>query len=134
MKLNCPSYPPADPLQLLPRSLTQLYAYLEKLLQISFFFFLPGLSGTLGLVWREGANGSPHWKPWEELEVTCSICSVQHSDKLIILNQDFFSLVGKGLLFFWRMGSVSSSLTPVTIFDSKKAGNIGTFHLARALE
>lgn len=57
----------------------------------------------------------------------------------MILNRDFFFfLVGKGLFVFafvfFLMGSVSSSLFLMTIFEAKKAGNIGTYHLARALE
>lgn len=58
----------------------------------------------------------------------------------MILNRDFFFFSWWGrdflllLLFLFFMGSVSSSLFLMTIFEAKKAGNIGTCHLARALE
>lgn len=74
---------------------------------------MPALPGTLGLVWREGESGDLHWKPWEELEVTCCTCVVQQSDKPMLLYQDFDFLGGEGTFwFFWRRGSVSSSLIP----------------------
>lgn len=50
---------------------------------------------------RERESGSLHWKPWEELEVTCYICIIQQSDKPMILNRDFFfSWWGRDFLFF----------------------------------
>lgn len=71
---------------------------------------------------EEGESGNLlHWKPWEELELICNICSVEQSDKLMVLNQDFFPLVGKGLFIsFWRLGSMSSSFTPNGYFWSKE--------------
>lgn len=54
----------------------------------------------------------------------------------MILNRDFFP-GGEGTFcfaFVFLMGSVSSSLFLMAIFEAKKAGNIGTYHLARALE
>lgn len=116
MKFNCPFSP--DPLQLLPRTLTQLYTYLEKLLQISSF-----CQRSLELLALCGGKGSGdlHWKLWEELEVTRCTCIVQQADKLMILNQDFFFLGGEGTFcFFWRMGSVSCSLIPDDCFWSKE--------------
>lgn len=55
----------------------------------------------------------------------------------MILKKIFFFLVGKGLFVFafvFLMGSVSSFLFLMAIFEAKKAGNIGTYHLAKALE
>lgn len=100
MKFNCPFSP--DPLQLLPRTLTQLYTYLEKLLQISSF-----CQRSLELLALCGGKGSGdlHWKLWEELEVTRCTCIVQQADKLMILNQDFFfSWWGRDFLVFLENG------------------------------
>lgn len=53
----------------------------------------------------------------------------------MILNQDYFSWWARDFfIFFWRMGSTSSSLIPVAIYEAKKAGSSGTFHLAGALD
>lgn len=65
---------------------------------------MPALPGTLGLVWREGERGKPHWRLWEELEVICYIRSVQQSDKPMILKQDFSSLGGEGTFTFLESG------------------------------
>lgn len=112
VKFKCPTHLRPHSLQFLPRSLTQLFAYFEKLLQISSFcqLSLELLAMCRGRervgIFFTGSHG-------EELELICNICSVEQSDKLMVLNQDFFPLVGKGLFIsFWRLGSMSSSFTP----------------------
>lgn len=128
--------PTPDPLQLLPRTLTQLYSYLENCCRLALS------ASSLWNSWPLRRNRVREWESsleaWEELEVTCSICFIQQSDKPMILNRDFFFWWGRDflflLLFCFLMGSVSSSLFLMTIFEAKKAGNIGTYHLERALE
>lgn len=41
--------------------------------------------------------------------------------------------MGGTFILFW-MGKCEFFPYPVAIFEAKKAGNIGTFHLARALK
>lgn len=130
LKFNCPILP--DPISSFPpRILTQLFAYLEKLLQIS-SFCQPSLE--LLALHRGRESGTLYWKQWEELKITRCLFSIQHSDKLITFNQDYFFLVwGELFILFW-MGKCEFFPYPVAIFEAKKAGNIGTFHLARALK
>lgn len=81
-----------------------------------------------------GESGTLHWKPWEELKIARCICSIQHSDKLMTSNQDYLS-GGEGTFnFVLDNGKCEFSPYPVAVFEAKKAGNIGTFHLARALK
>lgn len=81
-----------------------------------------------------GESGTLHWKPWEELKIARCICSIQHSDKLMTSNQNYLS-GGEGTFnFVLDNGKCEFSPYPVAVFEAKKAGNIGTFHLARALK
>lgn len=57
LKFDYPVPYPSPPV--FPGNLTQLFAYLEKLLQFS---SLPALPRTLGLVCREGESGNLYWK------------------------------------------------------------------------
>lgn len=102
LKFNCPILP--DPISSFsPRILTQLFAYLEKLLQIS-SFCQPSLE--LLALHRGRESGTLYWKQWEELKTTRCLFSIQHSDKLMTFNQDyFFSGVG-GTFYFVLDGEV----------------------------
>lgn len=81
-----------------------------------------------------GESGTLHWKPWEELKIARCICSSQHSDKLMTSNQDYL-FGGEGTFnFVLDNGKCEFFPYPVAVFEAKKAGNIGTFHLARALK
>lgn len=118
LKFNC-SF---SPLQLLSSCsqetwLTQLHAYPEKRCRIDVFASSPW---NPSLVRRERV-WNLHWKPWEELQVTCYVCIVQQCDQLMVL-EIFIFLLRKGLFVFvfWRMGSVSSSLIPDDCFWSKE--------------
>lgn len=130
LKFNC-SILPAPTSSFPLRNLTHLFAYLEKLLQIS-SFCQPSLE--LLALHRGRESGTLYWKQWEELKITRCLFSIQHSDKLMTFIQDYFFLVwGELLILFW-MGKCEFFPYPVAIFEAKKAGNIGTFHLARALK
>lgn len=71
---------------------------------------------------------------WEELKVTCWICNIQHSDKLMTFNQDYFSCEEVTFYFVLANGKCEFFPYSVAIFEARKAGNIGTFHLAKALK
>lgn len=106
LKFNCPILP--DPTSSFPpRNLTLLFAYLEKLLQIS-SFCQP--SPELLALHRGRESGTLYWKQWEELKITHCLFSSQHSDKLMTFNQDYFFWCGGNFLFCFGWGSVSSSL------------------------
>lgn len=81
-----------------------------------------------------GESGTLHWKPWEEMKIARCIYSIQRSDKLMTSNQDYLS-GGEGTFnFVLDNGKCEFFPYPVAVFEAKKAGNIGTFHLARALK
>lgn len=131
VKFKCPAHLHPHSFQFLQEASLSYLRILRNCCRLAIFANSPW---TLSLVWREGveiftgSNG-------EELELICNICSVQQSDKLMIPNQDFFPpWWGRDFIPFWRRGSVSFSLILMAVFEAKKAGNIGIYHLARALE
>lgn len=109
-----------------PRNLTQLFAYLEKLLQIS-SFCQPSLD--CWPVWEGGRE----WNSSLEAVGRTENC-IQHSDQLMTFNQDYLSGGEVTFNFVLDNGNCEFFPYPVAVFEAKKAGNIGTFHLARALE
>lgn len=129
LKFNFPLLP-APTSSFPPRNLTQLFAYLENLLQIS-SFCQPSLD--LLALYRGRESGTLCWKQWEELKITRCLFSIQHSDKLMTFNQDYFFWCGGIFILLW-MGKCEFFPYAVAIFEATKAGNIGTFHLARALK
>lgn len=134
VKFQCPTHLRPHSLQFLPRSLTQLFAYFEKLLQISSFcqLSLELLAMCRG---RERVGifftGS-HGKNWNLYAIYAVASNLTHWWFLIKI---FFPWWGRDFLFpfgAWEVGALPLLL--MAIFEAKKAGNAGTFHLARALE
>lgn len=99
LKFNCPILP--DPTSSFPpRNLTQLFAYLERLLQIS-SFCQPSLE--LSALHRGRESGTLYWKQWEELKITRCLFSILTNWWLLI--KTIFSGVG-GTFYFVLDGEV----------------------------
>lgn len=129
LKFNCPllpaptsSFPPKKPDSVICISWTCC--------RLALFASLPWTSWPC--IERGRESGTLYWKHWEELKITRCLFSIQHSDKLMTFNQDYFFLVwGEFFILLW-MGKCESFPYAVAVFEAMKAGNIGTFHLARA--
>lgn len=138
--------PPSRSLSLHPRSLTQLYAYFEKLLQISSLPPAPHPSSP----WNSGScvEGGREWDSSLETRKHWLHALYAVSSNLIkcwFISRLFFFWWERDfcfVLFFWfffspppwRMEVWAFLWCLLNTFEAKKINSIGTFHLARALE
>lgn len=130
VKFNCPTPAPSVP-PVSPKKPDSVICISQKLLQISSFCQL-SLELLALCVGRErvGIFTGSHGKNWK---LTFCICNVQQSALLMILNQDYFSWWARDF-FLLENGKCELFFIPVAIYEAKKAGSSGTFHLAGALD